>query len=887
MTLILALLAAQTSPEEALKTFRTAEGFRLELVAAEPQVIDPVAAAFDEDGRLYVAEMRDYPLGPPAGTIRLLEDADGDGRMDRATVFAEHLTYPSGLHPWRGGILVVAGLEVIFLKDTDGDRKADEKRTVLAGFNKNNSQHLANGLQYGLDNWFWASNGLAGGTVGGAKLQNTDFRFRPDDGRVEAVSGNSQYGNAFDDWGRRFYATHDNHAIHSVLPREALLRRPHVAPPAVQEGISDHGAIPRLFPISPRDSVFTTDTDSSCSTAIWRGEAYVCEPVLNLVHRDRLTPKGASFVAGRIDKDSEFLASTDPWCRPVHLSVGPDGALTVCDMQRAVIEHPDYIPKATQPKLDLRAGMDRGRIYRVLPADARPSPRPRLSSASSKELVAHLASGNAWWRRTAQRLLVERQDKAILGLLRQDGPPLFRLHAFYALQGLGALEAADLDRALSDPEPGIREHAVALSGRPLPDDPDPRVRFRSALLSEDPEVLARLAERDGADPWTRAAVLLSASERPLETVRRLRTPDAPRFDLVRRLADALAARRDEAEISAWLRHAAEDTPWRRPMLEVLRPLRRTGTDFAAKAGVADRLRESALDALRRAADPAQEPASRVAAAELASLLTPAEGPAALEALLRPAEPQEVQVAALRALASWPGDPFGAKLFEGWPTRTVALRREIVNAALSRPERAKDLLDRIEKGQVRPVELEAFHRDALSRHPDRTLRDRARALLRPQGSADREEVIRDIAGRLEKLKGDRARGEKLFTASCATCHRLRGQGVKVGPDLDAILGRERGALLVDLLDPNRAMDPNYQVFVAKTASNEMVTGIVAAETPAAITLRRAAGEETTLLRRDIAELKAWPASLMAEGLEINLQAQDFADLLEFLGSRPKP
>jgi putative membrane-bound dehydrogenase-like protein len=871
------LVLLQVPPEEAVRTFRVADGFRLELVAAEPHVIDPVAMAFDEDGRLYVCEMRDYPSGPPGGTIRLLEDADGDGRFEKATIFAEHLQFPSSVQPWRGGVLVSAGFEVVFLKDTNGDRKADEKRTVLAGFNRNNSQHLTNGLQFGLDNWIWASNGLAGGTVGGVKLQNTDFRFRPDTGEVEAVGGNSQFGNTFDDWGRRFFATHDNHSIHAALPREAVLRHPHATPPAVQEGISDHGAIPRLFPASARDAVFTTDTDSSCAITVWRGDAYVCEPVLNLVHRDCLTPKGASFVASRIDKDSEFLASTDPWCRPVNLALGPDGALYVCDMQRAVIEHPDYIPKAVQPKLDLRAGTDRGRIFRVLPSDAKPGPRPRLSTASSKELVAHLAGGNAWWRRTAQRLLFERQDPGALALLREDGPPLFRLHALYLLP--------DAAHALSDPEAAIREHAVRITKRPLPDDPDPRVRFHSALLASDPEVLARLAERDGADPWARTAIVLSASERPLEVVRLLKTADAARFDLVRRLGEAVAARREEAEIAAWLRAAAEDSPWRRPMLDVLKPLRRTGVDYAAKAGVTERLHATATASLRDAVVQVQEPAARVAAIELASLLAPAQGPAVLEGLLKPAEPQEVQVAALRALSTWPGDPFGARLFEGWSARTTAVRREILNAAIGRPERAKALLDRVERGEVRAVELEAFHRDMLARHPDRALRERAKALLQPKGSADREEVIAEIAGKLEKLRGDGARGEKVFMTSCATCHRLRGQGVKVGPDLDAILGRERRALLIDLLDPNRAMDPTYQVFVARTASNDLVNGIVAAETPAAITLRRAAGEETTLLRKDLAELRAWPASLMPEGLEMNLRPQDFSDLFEFLKARP--
>ncbi|RPH38390.1 MAG: dehydrogenase, partial [Planctomycetota bacterium] len=582
-----------------MKTFRVPDGFRVELVAAEPQVVSPVAMAFDEEGRLYVAEMRDYPLGSPSGSIRLLEDTDGDGRMDRATVFAANIPFPSGLLCWKGGVYATCAYEVLYLRDRDGDGRADERKTVFAGFGKQNAQHVLNGLQFGLDNWITGSNGLSGGKIGGVTLNRCDFRFKPDQELFEPVSGNSQFGNTFDDWGRRFIVRHDSHIVHPVLPQRAARRQPYVAVPAVEEAISDHGAIPRLHPISPRDSVFTTDTDSSCAVTIYRGgafpaeyagNAFVCEPVLNLVHRDVLVPRGASFTAKRGESGREFFASTDPWSRPVNLCVGPDGALYVADMYRRVIEHPDYIPKEIQKKLDLKAGSESGRIYRIVHASA---PKPSRLSRTTHGLTAELASPNGWRRTTAQRLLVERQDRGAIeplrALARGAAAPLGRLHALWTLEGLSALGEEEILRALKDGEAGIREHAIRLSEPRLSpvligailglaSDPDPRVRVQLALtlgdvrLKQAFETLVRLTPDGAGDPWMRAALLTSAGHEPVEWLAALKR-EAPDFlekprpgapELVRALAQAVGAERNEARAAAWIREISggdRPRPW--------------------------------------------------------------------------------------------------------------------------------------------------------------------------------------------------------------------------------------------------------------------------------------------------------------------------------------
>jgi len=948
LALLLALPASAQEPSgplgprEAAGTLKVPPGFRVELVAAEPDVMDPVALAFDSDGRIYVAEMADYPLGPPSGRIRLLEDLDGDGRAERSRLFASGIPYPTGVLPWRDGVLVTAAPDILFLKDTDGDGKADVREVVFTGFVEGNQQHRVNGLQFTIDNWIQGSNGDSGGNLRRGdqpdakrlSISGRDFRFRPDYGGLEPASGHAQYANTFDDWGNRFINDNSNHIRHPVLPLGYLARNPALRVPAVEEMISDHGGSARVFPSSrlqerPNDHHAANHFTSACSVTIYRadsfppayrGSAFVCEPVHNLVHRDVLVPKGASFVARRGEENAEFLASSDNWFRPVNLYAGPDGALYVVDMYRLVIEHPQWIPLEMQKRVDLRAGHDRGRIYRVVHESARAAPRPRLGTASAKELAAHLESGNAWWRTTAQRLLVERQDKGVLEELRRlargSTSDLGRLHALWTLSGLGALNDGLVKDALADPAAGIREHALRLAeGRAdlreavlaMADDPSPRVRFQVALTLggiPDPRAtaaLARIAVRDAADRWTRIAVLSSVpggAARLLAAIRAA-SPDflerapAGAFDLLRQLGDLAGGSRRDEETVEWLRllaegAGAEPARWRLVALSSLAPaLRRRGAKLEGlleKAGVDAAVQAWTARLLEAAVAGGRDVTERVNAIDLLALLPTAASAAELEKLLRPQEPQEVQVAVVRALASAPGDPVGTRILDGWARFTGPVRREILGILFSRPEQAPRLLDRLEKGEIRVVELEAGHRDQLLRNPSAPVRQRARKLLESKGSAEVEEMVATVTEKVLPLKGDRTAGEKVYMTSCAACHRLHGQGFNVGPGLQAVAGRDKRALLADVLNPNRAIDPKFQQYVVKTAGQAMITGVVAAETPASITLRRAQGEEATILRQDILEIKAWPASMMPEGLQDTLSAQNFADLLEFLGAK---
>nr|MDQ3624156.1 HEAT repeat domain-containing protein [Verrucomicrobiota bacterium] len=552
------------SPEESLKKIHVPPGYRVELVAAEPLVYDPVAIDWDAAARLWVVEMADYPLGAdgkgkPGGRIRVLEDTDDDGRCDKSTLFAEGLNFPTGLLTWRDGVLVTAAPEILFLRDTDADGKADERRVLFRGFPEGNQQLRVNGLRWGLDNWIYCASGAHHGGYGTATqitsaltgqsvaLGSRDCRIGPDAGSIEAQSGPTQFGRNRDDWGRWFGTQNSWPLWHYVLPDHYLRRNPHVAAPDPTRQIVTPKN-PKVFPASPQEKRFHSFEEagrftSACSGMIYRDDllfargeihAFTCEPFHNLVQHYLLADAGVSFEARRVPADgADFFASEDRWCRPVMTRTGPDGALWIVDMYRYMIEHPDWLPAQGRAELlpHYREGEDKGRIYRVVPSNTTPRKPPRLDKLATAQLAGALDSSNEWQRDKTQQLILWRNDRSAVphleNLARDSSNPLARLHALCTLDGLDALPPEVVQRALGDPHPGIRENALRLAeGRATPgaiasaaklaDDPHPKVRLQLALtLGEfkDPsagEALGRLAAANHGDPFISAAVMSSA-----------------------------------------------------------------------------------------------------------------------------------------------------------------------------------------------------------------------------------------------------------------------------------------------------------------------------------------------------------------------------------------
>jgi len=560
---------------EALKSFESIDGFRMELVASEPLVVDPVAAAFDEDGNLFVAEMRDYPYKPgpggsPIGTIRKLIDKDGDGRFDESHVFADKLLWAAGVAPWKGGVFVTAPPDILYLKDTNGDHVADIRRKVFQGFGTKNQQAMLNNLQWGLDHKIYGSTAGNGGTIQAVAhpgsppidVSGRDFRFDPLTDALEPITGTVQFGTSFDDWGNRFLCSESKPLLHAVLPLHYLARNPYLP---VSNTIKDLAPAPvPIFRISPierwrqiRSSRRIAHgarsaeaagashhvVDAAAGVTIYRGGAYpskyhgnafVGDSQNNLIHRRVLEADGPTFRSRRDDTGTEFVRSSDIWFRPVNLLNAPDGTLYALDMCREVIES-IHIPTDVMRHLDLTRGRDRGRIYRIAPPGYQYPGSPRLGQASTAELVEALESPHGWWRDTAHRLLFERQDAAAVPLLRklltEGSRPESRLHALWSLQGLNALTTADLLQALKDASPHVRRHATRLAEPRIDDAPellnrilalvpqaDPGDRFQLAFslgASRSPRAasaLAQIARTSVSDPWTRTAVLSSSGE---------------------------------------------------------------------------------------------------------------------------------------------------------------------------------------------------------------------------------------------------------------------------------------------------------------------------------------------------------------------------------------
>lgn len=937
------------SPEESLKHIHVADGLEVELVASEPLVKDPVNVAFGPDGKLWVAEMGDYPLGEdnqgsPGGRIRYLEDTDKDGRFDKSTLFLEGLHYATGVYPWKNGVLVSAPPAIIYAEIDPATGKASKEQVILDGFEVGNPQHVVNGFCVGIDNWIYI-NGDDTGVIRSAvtnqkvNMQGRDGRFKPFTGELETECGMTQHLRSRDDFGHWFGGANYCPYWHYVLEEKYIRRNPYVASPRPWKDLYG-GFYPQVFPssriVDRFNDLFTAGRfTSACSPNPYRDSLlgkesdetiFACEPVHNLVHRSRYVKDGLEFRAERfaVDAQSEFFSSADPWSRPVRAVTGPDGAVWIADMYRQVIEHPNWIPEAWLARLDVRSGSDKGRIYRVYPKGKRPGSLPNLREEKPSELVKRLESSNGWQRDMAQHLLIMGKEaalsKEIESIVQHSSNAKAKLSAMGTLEGLGALRPETLKVAIHDAHPDVRRWAIRFS-EPLLDknesladdvaklanDDDITVRFQVACSlgeqnnSRGADALGIIAARDADNEWMRVALLSSSTHHPEVVLRKvLAAPGDSKGKAL--LVDGLLATAigvfGEAGVEKVLAQVLPPSgerpaAWQyQSVATLMDALDRRGTSllrWSEGAGKKNNeLVSSVQTLLKTARNEAIEPENSNRVAAIAVLGRGIDEASEDRTLLANCLPSIVPIEVQLAAIQ----TLGKLKTTDVPQILLADWRS--RSPSARTEVLSVLMSRPEWIDKLLDALEA--KEVLPADLGASVQQSLvthtkssvsnRAMEILASSQPSRQAVLDEHQSVLTMKGDPSRGRELFVKNCANCHRFGGLGQIVGPDLGGVRDRTPPYLLLSVLDPNRAVESKYMGYSAEMADGRVLSGMIVIESSGSITLARPDGKVEKLLRVDIERLVSSGKSFMPEGLEKDIPPQGLADIFSFLALNPE-
>jgi putative membrane-bound dehydrogenase-like protein len=974
-------------PAESVKHMALPHGFTAKLFAAEPDIAKPICLAWDHRGRLWIAETTDYPNNRQPSDqghdrIKICEDTDGDGRADKFTVFAENLSIPTSIAFARGGVIVHQLPETLFLKDSDGDGKADVKEVLFRGWGTGDTHAGPSNLRYGLDNWLYGIVGYSGfrGKVGDEELRFGQgfYRFKPDGSKLEFLrsTNNNSWGVGFSEEGLLFGSTANGcpSVFVPIVNRYYEMVRGSSA--RVLRSIADSN---RFYPVTDKVRQvdwfggFTAGAGHALYTArafpkgFWNRTAFVCEPTGHLAATFTLEERGADFAAHNA---LNIVASDDEWTSPVAAEVGPDGALWFIDWYNFIVQH-NPTPQGFRTgrgaayETPLR-DKTHGRIYRIVYEAGKPTAPVRLDENDPKTLVAGLKSDNQLWRMHAQRLLVERGQRDVIPdlaeLLRNPsvdeiGLNTAAIHAAWVLHALGAFADGGAEgpaksaanEALTHPSAGVRRNAVLVLPRTpatasrlvalnLLGDRDPQVRLATLLtLSEVPasaEVATALVKAISSWPSARPdrvlidAATAAASAHDREFLRAVAAqkpssaPGEPILTVADRIAEHFARggngeplpgliaalesgdpRIAEAVIAGFARGwpagrtAKFDEATERSMTRLASALspaaRGRLVSLAARwgsQGLAKYAADIAKGFLATARDESRSETSRATAARQLIELSGTQEQAIKDVLdlITPRTTPTLATGLVEAVGHSEAPSTGALLAEQAGALTPGVRQAALRVLLGRSEWTAALLDAVDQGKIRVAELSLDQKQALSNHPDRRIAARARRMLASGGGlpdADRQKVIDSLAPIVLK-GGDPARGKVVFREQCAKCHAYAGEGGKVGPDLTGIAAHPKEELLINVLDPSRSVEGNFVQYTVATTDGRVLNGLLASETKTTVELLDAEGKSQVLQRADIEELRASKKSLMPEGFEKQVNAQQITDLIAFLSAKGK-
>ena len=772
---------------------QVAPDLHLELFAGEPDIAKPIFMAWDERGRLWIAETRDYPHNvKPDGmgndSIKICEDTDGDGRADKFTVFADHLNIPTGFTFANGGIIISQSPRFLFLKDTDGDDKADVRVEIFTGWGINDTHAQANNLHYGLDNWLYGAVGYSGfkGTVNGVEKQFAQgtYRFKPDGSALEFLHQftNNTWAESINQFGDQFGGTANNAPMFfggipaTIVPKGVRA----MTAKRINTEDRNHTITPNYRQVDVMGG-FTAAAGSAFIysdnlPARLQGKAMVCEPTMKNITLLDVQRDGAGYVA---NDGFPLVASTDEWMSPVFSEVGPDGAVWFSDWQNYIIQH-NPTPSLERGGYAATTGVGgahenplrdhaRGRIYRLVWDKAQPAKITSLKGATTAQLVAALGDSSPFWRLTAQRLLVEgkhTEAAPALKLAVTDGTPLNAIHALWTLHGLGLLDDTTHHAALVHPDAAVRRNATRALGN---DARSIALYFASSVVS-DPDLLTRL-------------------------------------DAFVKLAEFSETKQIQTVVASLVRNSANQSDeWLREAMRILgrihgAALYRDGANLIANSGFETTGADGLPEGWKRR-DLSNREGNKT------TTWTAASGEKQFHGGQQ----------SVRVTATADADTSLYTDVEVKPNTQYRLAGWIKTKGLSGRINLGETLGKTETDLIRRrdsdwTEIETDFNSGSRTHASISLVFAGRGEVELDDVRLTELIPLDDPNKV--IVADIKRGEQLFLkhpAACVLCHSLKGQGGNIGPPLDGIASRSTPAYIHEsLLEPSKVIAKGYEQY----------------------------------------------------------------------------